>query len=55
MARCPVYKDTLVELSIDLCWNWLDTNFKSQALQYVCMNFEYFNCKYIRIKSKIAD
>ncbi len=38
MAKSPVYKDRLVELSIDLCWNLLETTFKSQSLQYVCMN-----------------
>jgi hypothetical protein len=49
MARSPVYKDRLFELSIDPCSNSLDTTFKSQSLQ-----FEYLNCKYIRIKSKIS-
>jgi hypothetical protein len=55
MARSPVYKDRLFELSIDPCWNSLDTTFKSQFLNMSGMyEFEYFNSKYIRIKSKIS-
>ncbi len=38
MAGPPVDKYGLFELSIDPCWNSLDTSFKSQALQYICMN-----------------
>jgi hypothetical protein len=52
MARPPVYKDGLFELVLTPVG--IRSTPPLRASLYSMYEFEYFNCKYVRIKSQIS-